>query len=104
MFVYLLRVLGVAPERSGKTGKREAAWMAVAVTLAVTIYAMAGGPEMARAMSAVLLVMWPSSFALLAGAYKLEFDKASMSGQSIAPSPSGPPAEWSDGAGEGMVG
>lgn len=76
MLVHLLRWLGVTPDRAGKTGKREAAWMVTAITLALTVYAMALGERMVDAMTPVLMVLWPSSLALLGAAYKLEYDKA----------------------------
>lgn len=101
MFVHLLRLLGVTPTAEGKTGKREAAWMTVAITLAVTLYAMHAGPDMVREMSPILMVMWPSAFALLGAAYKLEWDQAKARG--AAPE-AGPAADWEAGASEGLVG
>lgn len=91
MFVHLLRLLGVTPQIAGKSGKREAAWMAVAIALGVTIYAMMMGADMVREMSPVLLLMWPSAFALLAGAYKLEYDQKKF--ERTAERPPGYPAD-----------
>jgi Flp pilus assembly protein TadB len=75
MLVHILRVLGVAPRVSGKSGKREAAWLVFACAVALTVLAMWTGVEMVSAMTALLMVIWPSALGLLGAAYKLEFDK-----------------------------
>ncbi|MCC0035498.1 MAG: hypothetical protein H6887_09580 [Hoeflea sp.] len=75
MLVHLLRFLGVAPRITGKSGKREAAWLVFASAGALTLFAMWTGVEMVSAMTAVLMVIWPAALGLLGAAYKLEFDK-----------------------------
>lgn len=79
MLVWLLRGLGVTPEGSGKTGKREAAWMLVGIALLLTGSSMYLGIEMVGAMTAVLMLVWPAAIAALVGAYKLEHDKGEWS-------------------------
>ncbi len=74
MFVYILKILGVTPA-GRKSGKREAAWAVVAITLGLTVTAIALGIEMVAAMQPVLMMLWPVALSLLAGAYKLEHDK-----------------------------
>lgn len=74
MYVWLLRLLGVTPN-GGKTGKREASWALVTVALGLTSAAMYLGPEMVQAMTAVLVIVWPSAILAVAGAYKLEYDR-----------------------------
>ncbi len=74
MFVYLLKFLGVTPG-GGKTGKREAAWTWIAITLGLTLIAVWLGEAMVQAMSPLLMLIWPTGGALLAAAYKLEHDK-----------------------------
>lgn len=81
MFVWLFRSLGVTPACGGKTGKRESAWALVAVAIGLTVTAMFFGPEMVHAMTAVLVVVWPSAILAVAGAYKLEHDKAILTGK-----------------------
>lgn len=85
MLVHLLRFLGVAPRIAGKSGKREAAWLVLAVAVALTISAMWLGVEMVSAMTAVLVVIWPTALALLAAAYKLEFDQVKGDRQAATP-------------------
>lgn len=75
MLVHMLRILGVAPRTPGKSGKREAAWLVFVSAIALTIFAMWTGVEMVSAMTAVLMVIWPSALGLLGAAYKLEYDK-----------------------------
>jgi len=75
MLVHILRFLGVAPRVTGKSGKREAAWLVFVCAVALTVLAMWTGVEMVSAMTALLMVIWPSALGLLAAAYKLEFDK-----------------------------
>ncbi|WP_299864358.1 hypothetical protein [uncultured Hoeflea sp.] len=100
MLVHLLRFLGVTPRVAGKTGKREAAWLVFASAVGLTIAAMIFGSEMVSAMTAVLVVIWPTALALLGAAYKLEFDK--VQSQIDAASPPGwpadiaPPEGWQD--------
>jgi hypothetical protein len=75
MLVHILRFLGVAPRIAGKSGKREAAWLVFASAVLMTFAAMWLGVEMVSAMTAVLVVIWPTALGLLGAAYKLEFDK-----------------------------
>lgn len=74
MFVRLLRILGVTPN-GGKTGKREAAWAILFITISFTAACMAISETMVEAMTPILIMMWPTACTLVAGAYKLEFDK-----------------------------
>lgn len=90
MLVHLLRLLGVAPRITGKSGKREAAWLVFACAVALTLAAMWIGVEMVSAMTAVLMVIWPAALGLLGAAYKLEFDKAK------AAKPTSMPEVWSE--------
>lgn len=78
MFVYILRFLGVTSTGKGRTGKREAAWALVAIALGLTIAGMVMGAEIMQAMDSVLIILWPSAILAVAGAYKLEHDKALM--------------------------
>ncbi|WP_420408712.1 hypothetical protein [Hoeflea sp.] len=75
MLVHILRFLGVTPRIPGKSGKREAAWLVFASAVLMTLAAMWIGVEMVSAMTAVLVVIWPTALGLLGAAYKLEFDK-----------------------------
>lgn len=90
MFVWFFRLMGVTPACGGKTGKRESAWALVAVAIGLTVTAMFFGPEMVHAMTAVLVVVWPSAILAVAGAYKLEHDKAILSGKAVAGGPGTP--------------
>lgn len=85
MLVHLLRFLGVAPRIVGKSGKREAAWLVLAVAVALTVAAMWVGVEMVSAMTALLMLIWPSAIGLLAAAYKLEFDKVRDDRAAVTP-------------------
>lgn len=89
MFVWLLKLLGVTPNH-GKTGKRESAWALIAIAFALTLTAMWWGAEMVQAMTAVLVIIWPSAILAVAGAYKLEHDKTLLQpkndrGQAVPP-------------------
>lgn len=75
MLLHLLRLLGVTPRIVGKSGKREAAWLVFFSAVALTLVAMWIGVDMVSAMTAVLVVIWPTALGLLGAAYKLEFDK-----------------------------
>ncbi|WP_339760689.1 hypothetical protein [uncultured Hoeflea sp.] len=75
MLVHILRLLGVAPRIAGKSGKREAAWLVFVSAVMMTVLAMWLGAEMVGAMTAVLVVIWPTALGLLGAAYKLEYDK-----------------------------
>lgn len=75
IFEIFLRMLGVLPTMSGKTGKRETAWLVFVVMLGLTIYSISKGPETITAMQPMLTWLWPSSLGLLAYVYKLEFSK-----------------------------
>lgn len=85
MMKLMLRFLGVTPDGS-KTGKREAAWTLIAISLGLTIGAMILGHELATAIQPVLLMIWPSSILAVAGAYKLQHDKQ-MAQQGLEPPP-----------------
>ncbi|MFC6488041.1 hypothetical protein [Nitratireductor sp. GCM10026969] len=91
MFVHLLRLLGVTPN-DGKTGKREAAWALIAIALGLTLGAMWAGFEMVQAMTAVLVIIWPSAILAVAGAYKLEHDKEAW--RQAQPPRSYRPSHW----------
>lgn len=84
MFVHLLRLLGVTPNH-GKSGKREAAWALIAIALGLTIAGMWLGHEMVAAMTAILVIVWPSAILAVAGAYKLEHDKGIWKREAAAP-------------------
>ncbi len=75
MFVYLLRALGVAPERAGKSGARETAWVVVIIALGLTTSAMWQGTAMVDSMEALLIFIWGFASTLLAGAYKMKSDR-----------------------------
>jgi Flp pilus assembly protein TadB len=91
MLVHILRFLGVAPRITGKSGKREAAWLVFACAIALTVFAMWAGVEMVSAMTALLMVIWPSALGLLGAAYKLEFDLSKT--ERAAQSPNGWPED-----------
>lgn len=104
MFVYILRFLGLAPRSAGKSGKREAAWLVFASAVLLTLYAMWIGVDMVSAMTALLMVIWPTALGLLGAAYKLEFDK--VRSERVEAWPEGwpediaPPEGFADGEGE----
>jgi len=103
MLVHLLRILGVAPRITGKSGKREAAWLVFGCAAALTLVAMWLGVEMVSAMTAVLMIIWPAALGLLGAAYKLEFDKVKTDRAETLPNgwPEDiAPPEMSDGAGK----
>lgn len=75
MLTLVLRMLGLAPRQTGKTGKRESAWGLLLIALALTLLAMSIGPDMVQAMTIIFSVLWPSAILALAGAYKLQHDK-----------------------------
>lgn len=91
MWVWLCRILGVTPN-GGKTGKREAAWALIAMSLGLTVFAMTLGVDMVQAMTAVLVALWPSAILALAGAYKLEYDRQVLLGAAGLQSPPVPAA------------
>lgn len=84
MFVYILKLFGVTPNH-GKTGKREAAWALVAIALGLTIAGMWAGADMVTAMTAILVIIWPSAILAVAGAYKLEHDKGIWRREQLPP-------------------
>lgn len=104
MLVHILRFLGLAPRSAGKSGKREAAWLVFASAVTITLYAMWIGVEMVSAMTALLMVIWPTALGLLGAAYKLEFDKVRT--ERSAARPEGwpddiaAPEDFADGEGE----
>jgi hypothetical protein len=100
MLVHILRLLGVAPRSAGKSGKREAAWLVFASAVALTLAAMWLGVEMVSAMTAVLMVIWPTALGLLGAAYKLEFDKVRTDRCAARPEDIAPPEGFAEGEGE----
>lgn len=90
MLVHILRLLGVAPRSTGKSGKREAAWLVFTCAVVLTVLAMWTGVEMVSAMTALLMVIWPAALGLLGAAYKLEFDKVRADRSAVVP------ADWPD--------
>lgn len=96
MWIAICRMFGVTPD-GDKTGKREAAWAVVVLATALTAFAMYLGTEMVSAMVGVLVVIWPSSLALVAAAYKLEHDKQVAGLHGAAPLPADQmPEGWPD--------
>lgn len=94
MWVFICRAFGVTPV-GDKTGKREAAWAAVALAAALTVYAVERG--VIADMVGVLVIIWPSALALVAAAYKLEHDKQVAGFQGGAPLPANQvPESWPD--------
>ncbi len=67
-------VLGLAPN-GAKTGKREAAWTLVLIVFSLQVGAMAAGTAMVQAMTAVLMLLWPSAVGAVLFVYKLQHDK-----------------------------
>ncbi len=74
MLTVVLKILGLAPSKYGKSGKREASWALMLIAMVLTIYAMWIGIEMVSAMTGVLCIIWPFAIGAMAGAYKLEHD------------------------------
>ncbi len=73
-----LQTLDVVPVDKKKTGKREAAWAIMFITLILTLmdYVTAAflGPDETRDLTTLLIVIWPSALGNLAFAYKLDTD------------------------------
>jgi len=78
MLRFVLNLLGLAPD-GRKTGKREAAWALILIALTLTLVAMFWGEGMVSAMTAILVIIWPSAILAVAGAYKLQHDVSLLS-------------------------
>ncbi|MEM1375860.1 MAG: hypothetical protein AAGG69_00580 [Pseudomonadota bacterium] len=95
MLVFILRLLGLTPEKSGKTGSREAAWLLLLIVCVFQAGAMWLGTEMVSATMPVMVVLWPAGITALAGAYKLKYDRRLLeAGLKKGEAPTSPPPDY----------
>lgn len=74
MLQVVAKLLGLAPD-APKTGAREAALLLFFCVFGLTVFAVLQGTEMVRAMTGILVTLWPSSLTYMGWAFKIKSDQ-----------------------------